>query len=364
MKSAVLALLLAGLNVHGQLTYSNYNAQTTIVAYGSNFTYTIAWNEHNTYNLSAGQFGVYYFSPIQNNIYSVPFYPTYYATNGVFTYTINGVSGSDDGAYYIDYFYFPNANYTTESTPVYMHVSPAILTQPQNTTCISGSTISMGIAAGPSTATFQWIDSASGVVKWTGASFSPTTANNGERVYCKISNSYGSVSSTSAVLTVGLPPTIASQPTNVITTLGSGAIFSIAANGTQPMYYQWYKNGISIQGANLNYIILPSVTNTDAATYQVAITNGFGNTNSASVSLSFPIAPQSMGIVNSGTAGVSVQFQGTPSFNYAVQATTNLAPPIHWQPLLTNSTDANGILYFTDSNAVAYPARFYRATIP
>ena len=443
MKWICLASLLFAFDLHGSVTYSNLNAQTTIVPYGSNFTYAVAWQESG-YNPIT--YGVNYFSPKKVD---PTFYPTSTATNGVFTYTINGVTSADDGTYGIKWgIQQISISGGGPDTSVNMHVSSAILTQPQNTTCLSGSTTTMGIAAGPSTATFQWIDSASGNVIWTGSSFSPTAANNGERVYCKVSNPYGSVSSSSAVLTVGSrpiissqpasvaatigglvtftvtasgteplnfrwfkngfpltnanlnsitispisitdigtysvavtnqfgstnsltasligsAPTIINQPTNVVTVLGSDATFGVSANGLQPLFYQWFKNGILIQGANLNYIILPSVINADAATYQVAITNAVGNTNSAAVTLSYAVAPQSIGIANTGDAGVTVQFQGTPNFNYAIQATTNLATPINWQSVFTNATDSNGNFIFTDSDSPTYPTRFYRATIP
>ena len=46
-------------------------------------------------------------------------------------------------------------------------------------------------------------------------------------------------------------------------------------------------------------------------------------------------------------------------------ATTNLTSPDHWQPVCTNTTmTADGTWEFIDTNAAAYPGRFYRFTTP
>ena len=61
-------------------------------------------------------------------------------------------------------------------------------------------------------------------------------------------------------------------------------------------------------------------------------------------------------------SGVNLQFTGAPNCAYVLQATTNLALPTIWQPVITNSTDANGNWSFTDTNANQYSQRFYRAS--
>ena len=46
-------------------------------------------------------------------------------------------------------------------------------------------------------------------------------------------------------------------------------------------------------------------------------------------------------------------------------ATTNLASPSDWQPIYTNTaTTPDGTWEFIDTNAAAYPGRFYRFTTP
>jgi len=54
----------------------------------------------------------------------------------------------------------------------------------------------------------------------------------------------------------------------------------------------------------------------------------------------------------------------TPNTSSRVLATTNLAPPVTWQPICTNVAPANGAWEFTDTNASDYRARFYRSSTP
>jgi hypothetical protein len=57
---------------------------------------------------------------------------------------------------------------------------------------------------------------------------------------------------------------------------------------------------------------------------------------------------------------MQLQLSGTPDYPYVLLSTTNLAPPIDWQPVTTNLTDTNGNWSFTDTNVPTLPARFYR----
>src|SRR5438105_15764846 len=45
-----------------------------------------------------------------------------------------------------------------------------------------------------------------------------------------------------------IAPSIATQPTNQTVTAGQTATFTVMANGTAPLTYQWQKNGTNIAG--------------------------------------------------------------------------------------------------------------------
>jgi len=55
-----------------------------------------------------------------------------------------------------------------------------------------------------------------------------------------LSNAAGSIQSASARLTVNVPPFITRQPTGLDVLAGSTAQFSVAAEGAEPLRYQWW----------------------------------------------------------------------------------------------------------------------------
>ena len=61
--------------------------------------------------------------------------------------------------------------------------------------------------------------------------------------------------------------------------------------------------------------------------------------------------------------GFCFNIYGTANIPVIVEACTNLSCCV-WTPLLTNSLDSSGALYFTDSSSTGHPARFYRIVWP
>jgi alpha-tubulin suppressor-like RCC1 family protein len=112
-----------------------------------------------------------------------------------------------------------------------------------------------------------------------------------------ITNSYGSATSSCAILTVnalpssgagGTPaaPTITTQPTGVATNIGTTVTLNVTADGTAPLYYQWVKNGqvltnsATMSGANANVLVINNLSAWDSGTYTVTITNSLGSVRS------------------------------------------------------------------------------------
>jgi hypothetical protein len=65
-----------------------------------------------------------------------------------------------------------------------------------------------------------------------------------------------------------------------------------------------------------------------------------------------------------GDGSVTLTFSGVPGYKYQVMGTTNLAPPVNWQPISTNLAAPDGSWQFTDTGATNYPQRFYRSVYP
>ncbi len=88
-----------------------------------------------------------------------------------------------------------------------------------------------------------------------------------------------------------LAPLIVLQPQSQSIFWGGTAVFTVAANGTQPLAYQWRKNGTNlmdgvqpsasaVSGATTASLTIANVQTSDAGNYTVMVTNSYGNVTS------------------------------------------------------------------------------------
>jgi hypothetical protein len=61
-----------------------------------------------------------------------------------------------------------------------------------------------------------------------------------------------------------------------------------------------------------------------------------------------------------GSGSTTLNFQGIPGYQYILQFTTNVTPPVVWQNITTNTAAGNGLTQFIDTRATNHPAAFYR----
>jgi hypothetical protein len=81
-------------------------------------------------------------------------------------------------------------------------------------------------------------------------------------------------------------PQILTQPANQNTRIGQTAVFTVVAHGTEPLSYQWSKNGTPITGATrASYTTPVAVSGDEGAVFSVAVTNSIASVNSTGASL-------------------------------------------------------------------------------
>ena len=80
-------------------------------------------------------------------------------------------------------------------------------------------------------------------------------------------------------------PVFTSQPNNVTAPAGQQISFNVSVSGSDPINFQWRKNGIDIPGANYSTFIINNIQQSDAAVYSVKVSNTFGNALSNSAVL-------------------------------------------------------------------------------
>jgi hypothetical protein len=234
------------------------------------------------------------------------------ANNGEqFTVTVAGVAGSVTS----------NVAILTVNSP------PTITAQPVSVTVNAGQTAAFSVAAtGTATLTYQWSKNGAAISGATSPSYTtPATAStdNGAQFAVSITNSIGSVTSSSATLTVTVAPTISSQPASQTVSVGQTASFSVTATGTGTLTYQWKKNGAAITGAtSASYTTPAAIASDNGSSFTVTVTGTSGSVTSSAATLTvngppaITAQPTSKTVLAGQTATFSVTATGSGTLTY------------------------------------------------
>ncbi len=82
---------------------------------------------------------------------------------------------------------------------------------------------------------------------------------------------------------------ISQDPVSQFLAVGQSASFSVSAVGSPPLYYQWRTNGIAIPAATNSTYNIPSAQLSDAASYDVVVTNSTSAATSAVATLTMRV---------------------------------------------------------------------------
>jgi hypothetical protein len=164
-------------------------------------------------------------------------------------------------------------------------VCPVLITsQPTNETVAAGGAATFTVVATGSPAlNYQWLFATSPVAGGTGSSLvlnnvQPSQAGSYSLV---VSNAYGPVTSSNALLTVLSPPTISRQPVGQMLCAGGSWTFQVGASGDPAPSYQWRFNGTNISGATASSYSVSGATSAQAGPYDVVVSNPCGSVTSS-----------------------------------------------------------------------------------
>jgi hypothetical protein len=164
-------------------------------------------------------------------------------------------------------------------------------------------------------------------------------------------------------VTLALPeaPFIVSQPQSLAVTNGNAAAFTVVADGSPALSYQWQLDGTNISGATAPSLTLADVTLTNAGSYQVIIQNSFGSVTSivASLTVVMPSITFQSAVLNSNF--IDFTWSAPTGLVCQVQYSTNLNST-NWLPLGAPQTAGNGVLSAADATSPD-SQRFYRVVV-
>ena len=224
---------------------------------------------------------------------------------------------------------------------------PSFITQPSSQTVTNGTSVTFSATvSGQSPLSYRWLFNganlpAGGNISGTTSnvlSIAAATTNNSGNYSLIVTNSYGSVTSSVAVLNVGFAPGFSAQPANLTILSGGNAVFSATVGGSTPLAFQWRKNGTNlvngtgISGATSNVLTLAAVTTNSSGNYNLSVTNSFGAITSSVATLTVVLPPT---ITSSSLTNRTVQ---CGSNNVAFAVTVTGTPPLSIQWSLDGSS--------------------------
>jgi hypothetical protein len=207
------------------------------------------------------------------------------ATNA--SYTLNFITNTSGGSFSV---YVANVAGTVISSNAVLKVflPPAFVTQPASRSVTAGGAVTFtASASGTAPLFYQWWRNDAPIPGATNASHAiiPAQTNHAGQYSVTVSNFAGTLTSSNVVLTVNVPPVFTLQPQSQAAPAGAPAIFDALVSGTEPLRFQWRKNGGNISGATNASYVIPNVTNSSAGSYSVFVQNVAGSRTSTNAVL-------------------------------------------------------------------------------
>jgi photosystem II stability/assembly factor-like uncharacterized protein len=167
--------------------------------------------------------------------------------------------------------------------------------------------------------------------------------------------------SDSSYIAAPVAPTITRQPADIVANEGQAVSFSVAADGTGPLVYQWHRSGTPISGASGATYSLPAVAMPDhGASFSVVVSNSAGSVSSASATLTVNPVAQAPAIT-AQPAGATVTIGQMATF--AVTASGSAPLTYQWQRNGNAIAGATAASYTTPPATLADSGSVFRVVV-
>lgn len=227
---------------------------------------------------------------------------------------------------------------SSSTVTVTVTTTPVITTQPASATVASGGSATLSVVATGNGLSYQWYLAG---VAISGATSSTYTASSAGSYYVVVTNASGSVTSSTATVTVSTSittPVITTQPVSTSVAAGNSVTLSVVASGTS-LSYQWYKDGTAISGATAASYTIATTTSASAGSYTVVVSNTAGSVTSSAAVLS----------ITTTSSGSNTNAVVTAANNFLATLSTT-------QKTVASSSSSSSTVLFalTRANAIAW----------
>ncbi len=208
-----------------------------------------------------------------------------------------------------------------------VQLPPVITTQPQSQVAPQGGSAVFSVAVrGSVPLSYQWRKDRSPINGATGAVLRLTNVQSSdEGTYSVvITNLYGTATSDAAALSLNASPAIVTQPQSTSVFVGGTAVFSVVANGSQPLRYQWRFGTANIAGATNSTLTINNAQQSNAGNYTVLVTNAIGSILSAPANLTVSVPP----VVSVTATDSSAGEPGSNTGTFTITRVNSVALPL------------------------------------
>ena len=236
------------------------------------------------------------------------------------TLKLSGVSAATAGDYHCVVTNLQGSD-TSEVCTVTVGAPPLITDQPDATTVDVGQPLTLSVvASGDPTLTYQWQRDGVNIPGTDATLTIPAAAWADKGVYkVMVSNSFGTVASKTAVVTINSLPIILTDPISGKLARNKTVKLSVVAGGSPSLKYQWYKDGIIIPtGKAASYTYKGVAT----ASFYCTVTNLLGSDTSATATITVEDSPKITALPASKPAPIDGTFTyaatvvGSPVLQY------------------------------------------------
>jgi hypothetical protein len=246
------------------------------------------------------------------------------------TYVLNPVLTNHSGVYSVVVTNNFGAQ-TSAPAAVFVYIPVSITNQPVSQVVVAGAPASFTVSAGGYPApSYQWALNGANLPGATQSTLSLTkvqVANLGDYT-ALVTNAFSW--QLSAPATLSMYPSILSPFLGASFIAGRDVTLSVGAVGSEPLSYQWFKDGVALDSGTNRTYHFPAVALNDAGTYSVVVSSPLGSvTNTAQV-----VVNQSS-IAFGLYAGITIS--GSVGNVFEIQYSTNLSVANPWITL-TNLT--------------------------
>lgn len=205
-------------------------------------------------------------------------------------YTILSADPAANGAHY--YCTINNGFGDVESADGILTVNepPTITSGPRDSSVVLGSPVSFTVTvAGTPPFKYKWFKGGSAAVLDSVAvlRIAPTSAaQDGDSLYCTVTNAFGSATSKRAALKINFPAKVAVQPQNATVLDGGSARFSVSASGSGTITFAWFRSGAADTLGKDSVFTVKALLANDTAKYFCVVHNAYGQESSQAATLS------------------------------------------------------------------------------